>query len=248
MEGTHIPRRAIAIFSPETWLPTFLQNSFLQNRLCIRRARTERGRGTWLSTTLVCTIESRWRCDGLLVGCLHLVRRTPVRSRPVSCRCIFIWKLVSQFEVQVCLQRNNYQETRCQEVVQRLVNCCALWKDQSWKVCQGIDYPGKKEKTDKPWDVETGFSASAAPAALPAWSHRQAVAPWADKGRLERWAAEEKTGGVDEERPAQEEGDRGGGERGSGGQWEGRGWQVHHCRQPCSGPRILTCKTKGDPL
>ena len=57
---------------------------------------------------------------------------------------------MSQFKLQVCLQKNNYQEERCKEVVQSLVNCCTLWKDQSWKVCQGIDYPGKKQTTDKP--------------------------------------------------------------------------------------------------
>ena len=45
---------------------------------------------------------------------------------------------------QVCLQKNNYQEEKCQKVLQSLVDCCALWKDQSWKVCQGIDYPGKE--------------------------------------------------------------------------------------------------------
>ena len=52
--------------------------------------------------------------------------------------------------MQVCLQKNNYQEERCKEVLERLVDCCALWKEQSWKVCQGIDYPGKKETTNKP--------------------------------------------------------------------------------------------------
>ena len=42
------------------------------------------------------------------------------------------------------MQKNNYQEERCKEVFQRLVDCCTLWKDQSWTVCRGIDYPGKK--------------------------------------------------------------------------------------------------------
>ena len=51
---------------------------------------------------------------------------------------------MSPFGVQVCLQKNNYQEERCKEVFQRLVDCCTLWKDQSWTVCRGIDYPGKK--------------------------------------------------------------------------------------------------------
>ena len=50
---------------------------------------------------------------------------------------------------QVCLQKNNYQEEKCQKVLQSLVDCCALWKEQSWKVCQGIDYPGKKDQAVK---------------------------------------------------------------------------------------------------
>ena len=50
--------------------------------------------------------------------------------------------------VQVCLKRNNFQEESCQEVIQRLVDCCALWKEQSWKVCQGIDYPGRKDQQE----------------------------------------------------------------------------------------------------
>jgi len=52
-------------------------------------------------------------------------------------------------QLQVCLQKNNYQEEKCQKVLQSLVDCCALWNDQSWKVCQGIDYPGKKDLTTK---------------------------------------------------------------------------------------------------
>ena len=48
------------------------------------------------------------------------------------------------------MKKNNYQEERCKEVLERLVDCCALWKEQSWKVCQGIDYPGKKGTPEKP--------------------------------------------------------------------------------------------------
>ena len=44
----------------------------------------------------------------------------------------------------MCLQKNNYQEEKCQKVLQSLIDCCALWEEQSWKVCQGIDYPGKE--------------------------------------------------------------------------------------------------------
>ena len=49
----------------------------------------------------------------------------------------------------MCLQKNNYQEEKCQKVLQSLVDCCALWKEQSWKVCQGIDYAGKEDQAVK---------------------------------------------------------------------------------------------------
>ena len=47
------------------------------------------------------------------------------------------------------MQKNNYQEEKCQKVLQSLVDCCALWEEQSWKVCQGIDYPGKEGQAVK---------------------------------------------------------------------------------------------------
>ena len=47
-------------------------------------------------------------------------------------------------ELQVCLQKNNYQESKCQEAIQRLVKCCQIWKEESFKVCSGIDYEDHK--------------------------------------------------------------------------------------------------------
>ena len=44
-------------------------------------------------------------------------------------------------EVQVCLQRNNYQENKCQETIKNLVKCCQLWGEESFKVCSGIKLP-----------------------------------------------------------------------------------------------------------
>ena len=37
-------------------------------------------------------------------------------------------------ELQVCLQKNNYQEDKCQETIKRLVKCCFTWKEESFKV------------------------------------------------------------------------------------------------------------------
>ena len=41
-------------------------------------------------------------------------------------------------ELQVCLQRNNYQEKKCQGSITNLVRCCEVWKQESSKVCSGI--------------------------------------------------------------------------------------------------------------
>ena len=46
-------------------------------------------------------------------------------------------------ELQVCLQKNKYQEAKCKEAIKRLVKCCSIWKEESFKVCQGIEYEGK---------------------------------------------------------------------------------------------------------
>ena len=58
-------------------------------------------------------------------------------------------------ELQVCLQKNNYQESKCQEAIKRLVKCCQTWKEESFKVCSGIDYENHKQ-SDKENDDESG--------------------------------------------------------------------------------------------
>ena len=57
-------------------------------------------------------------------------------------------------ELQVCLQKNNYQESKCQEAIKRLVKCCQAWKEESFKVCSGIDYENHKQ-SDKKNDDES---------------------------------------------------------------------------------------------
>ena len=52
-------------------------------------------------------------------------------------------------QLQECLKKNNYQESKCLEVIEKLVNCCTIWKEKSFKVCSGIDYPGKYQTTSK---------------------------------------------------------------------------------------------------
>ena len=44
-------------------------------------------------------------------------------------------------ELQVCLQKNNYQENKCQEAITRLVKCCHIWRQESFKVCAGVKSP-----------------------------------------------------------------------------------------------------------
>ena len=44
-------------------------------------------------------------------------------------------------ELQVCLKNNNYQESKCQKALDRLVKCCTLWREESFKVCSGIKVP-----------------------------------------------------------------------------------------------------------
>ena len=41
-------------------------------------------------------------------------------------------------QLQECLQRNHYQENRCLAALQRLVDCCKLWGEESQTVCAGI--------------------------------------------------------------------------------------------------------------
>lgn len=43
-------------------------------------------------------------------------------------------------ELQVCLKRENFQESACQAYINRLVECCRLWKEESFKVCSGINW------------------------------------------------------------------------------------------------------------
>ena len=43
-------------------------------------------------------------------------------------------------ELQVCLQKHQYQESKCQDAIKRLVKCCSIWKEESFKVCSGIEY------------------------------------------------------------------------------------------------------------
>jgi len=50
-------------------------------------------------------------------------------------------------DLQVCLQRSQYQEARCVEAIARLVACCDLWGDKSTKVCPGIQYYRKVNST-----------------------------------------------------------------------------------------------------
>jgi len=43
-------------------------------------------------------------------------------------------------ELQVCLKKENFQESSCQEYVDRLVECCRLRKKESFKVCGGMNW------------------------------------------------------------------------------------------------------------
>jgi len=53
-------------------------------------------------------------------------------------------------ELQVCLAKNNYQEIKCKEYIERLTKCCNIWKEESFKVCSGISYEGHNlEKPSK---------------------------------------------------------------------------------------------------
>jgi len=45
-------------------------------------------------------------------------------------------------ELQVCLQKYNFQEDRCKAEIKRLIDCCNKWKEESFKVCRGIEYEG----------------------------------------------------------------------------------------------------------
>lgn len=47
-------------------------------------------------------------------------------------------------DIQTCLAKNNYQEAKCAYELRKLVECCTKWKGESFKVCQGIEYEGKK--------------------------------------------------------------------------------------------------------
>jgi len=51
-------------------------------------------------------------------------------------------------ELQVCLKKENFQESACKAYIDRLVECCRLWKEESFKVCSGIDW--KEEDSSKP--------------------------------------------------------------------------------------------------
>jgi len=52
-------------------------------------------------------------------------------------------------ELQECLQKNNYQEEKCADAIKRLVNCCNIWKEESFKVCRGIEYEGHSPAQNK---------------------------------------------------------------------------------------------------
>lgn len=39
--------------------------------------------------------------------------------------------------IQDCLAANNYQESACQDVIRRMIECCNLWKEESFN-CQGF--------------------------------------------------------------------------------------------------------------
>lgn len=52
-------------------------------------------------------------------------------------------------ELQVCLSKNYYQESKCQEAITRLVKCCNIWKEESYKVCSGISYEGNNLEQSK---------------------------------------------------------------------------------------------------
>ena len=58
-------------------------------------------------------------------------------------------------ELQVCLQKNHYQESKCQEAIKRLVKCCNIWKEESYKVCSGIEYEGHPLKKPSQDDVKS---------------------------------------------------------------------------------------------
>ena len=50
-------------------------------------------------------------------------------------------------ELQVCLKNNNFQENKCQNALERLVKCCSLWRQESFKVCSGIKIPEIEQQT-----------------------------------------------------------------------------------------------------
>ena len=41
------------------------------------------------------------------------------------------------FSSQMCLQRMNFKEERCQGYLQSLKDCCDMWGEESYKVCRG---------------------------------------------------------------------------------------------------------------
>jgi len=38
------------------------------------------------------------------------------------------------------------KEEKCSEAIKRLVSCCNIWKEESFKVCRGIEYEGHSLK------------------------------------------------------------------------------------------------------
>lgn len=51
-------------------------------------------------------------------------------------------------DIQFCLQKNNYQESKCNREILALVECCLKWRNESPVVCKGIKLP--EEKQEKP--------------------------------------------------------------------------------------------------
>lgn len=43
-------------------------------------------------------------------------------------------------QLQECLAKQGFQESNCFYEMSKLVECCDLWKSESFKVCQGIKY------------------------------------------------------------------------------------------------------------
>ena len=40
--------------------------------------------------------------------------------------------------IQDCLKKNNYQEEKCQNIIQLMIDCCQTKGNESSKICQGM--------------------------------------------------------------------------------------------------------------